>query len=338
MINHIDTKNVEGGNKDNSGNRASFVEILQGKGALKEVPQTVKIKAREVGNGWLLRSAVAKIPPYRSLMMIQQHLRSVGHLDIQVRHMCGDWVVLTFPTGKDLLSMLGEVGKNKASTAIMEPINKVINLEVNGVLFPFWVCEEQVVTNLVSRIKCNCIRCKEVGVEEEVFSQETREEDNSMGESEANDHVLNEVVDTYEGKADRNVHEMGVSDMGIEVVEWVKKSSSKFAENGFPEADVEVGVANVVLGALHHMRGVGEIEEEKEIHGRHLRGWVKKITREHKVDFVLLQESKLENVNRGMVHQLWKDDDFDFVEVRADGSAGGLLCFWDLEIFSLEEV
>ena len=43
----------------------------------------------------------------------------------------------------------------------------------------------------------------------------------------------------------RNVHEIGVSEVGVEVEELVKKSNSKFAKNGFPEADVEVGVANV---------------------------------------------------------------------------------------------
>ncbi|GFS42115.1 hypothetical protein Acr_00g0078180 [Actinidia rufa] len=421
MINHRDTKNVGGWNKDKSGNKASFLEILQGKGASKDVSQTVKIKAREVGNGWLLRSAVAKISPNRSLMTIQEHLRSLGHLDIQVRHMGGDWVVLTFPTREDMLSMLGEgkrewlrewfmevhkwgeqpeikyLGKIKVSTAIMEPINEAINLEVNGVLYPVRVCEEQV--------------CNQFG------NWRRRQYD---GESEADDDVPNEVVDTYEGKADediekqvdfmlgqsgdeervsssvsRNVHEMGVSDIGVEVIEWVNKSSSKFAKNGFPEEDVEVGVANVgsqwqatnvvadskkdkrsnyrtkgvanrnrlILDEAQAAWAIGKIlgmeykgdedevvskmvqmeEQDMEIAGdmglgkKEKRRRVKKIIRERKVDFVLLQESKMENVNRGMVRQLWKDDNFDFVEVGADGSAGVCYAIGTWRIFSLEE-
>ncbi|PSS34892.1 Extensin like [Actinidia chinensis var. chinensis] len=186
---------------------------------------------------------------------------------IDVGNHWGDVISLDDGTAKCLSFA---VGKIKVSTAIMEPINEAINLEVNGVLYPVRVCEEQVVTHLASHTKCNCIGCKEVGVEEDVSYQEIGEEDNTTGESEADDDVPNEVVDTYEGKADedvekqvdlmlgqsgdeervsssvpRNVHEMGVSDIGVEVVKWVRKSSSKFAENGFPEEDVGVGVANV---------------------------------------------------------------------------------------------
>ncbi|GFZ16219.1 hypothetical protein Acr_25g0006280 [Actinidia rufa] len=70
-------------------------------------------------------------------------------------------------------------------------------------------------------------------------------------------------------------------------------------------------------------------EQDMEIAGdmglgkKEKRRQAKKIIRDRKVDFVLLQESKMENVNRGMVRQLWKDDNFDFVEMGADGSAGG---------------
>ncbi|GFZ09150.1 hypothetical protein Acr_20g0009580 [Actinidia rufa] len=484
---------------------------------------------REVGNGWLLRSAVAKISPCRSLMTIHEHLRSLGHLDIQVRHMGGDWVVITFPTGEDLLSMLGEgkmawlkewfmevhkwgeqpeikccrvvwlncygvplnvwhamtfidvgnhwgdvislddgttkclsfaVGKIQVSTAIMEPINEAINLEVNGVLYPVRVCEEQIVTNLVSHTKCNCIGCKEAGVEEDVSSQEIGE-DNTTGESEADEDVPNEVVDTYEGKTGvdveklgglilgqlgdeervsrsltRKVHQTGVSDMGVEVEELEKKSNSKFAENGYPEADVEVGVANAgsqlkVTNVVAHSK---EAEGQTTVQAHVLNydeglssSWSMKSKKKSMEDILGIPISTISkssgakskkgkqrgrrrksssgvilrsamaaaslsasisvggvaNRNRlildeaqaawaigkllGMEYkgeedevvskmvrmeeqdmkfagdtgdgaqQLWKDDNFDFVEAGADGSAGGLLYIWDPEIFSLEE-
>ncbi|GFY93207.1 hypothetical protein Acr_08g0016030 [Actinidia rufa] len=54
------------------------------------------VKVKEPGNGWLYRSAIAKLSSTQSIVRIQDQLRNLSHAHVLVRHMGGDRVVLTF--------------------------------------------------------------------------------------------------------------------------------------------------------------------------------------------------------------------------------------------------
>lgn len=56
---------------------------------------------------------------------------------------------------------------------------------------------------------------------------------------------------------------------------------------------------------------------------------------ERKVDVLLIQESKRGSVDDSFVRSLWPLEEMGFVEVDAEGSAGGLICIWNPEIFEL---
>ncbi|GFZ02647.1 hypothetical protein Acr_15g0012550 [Actinidia rufa] len=86
----MEEKGGPNGSKETKKQRTSY------DGGRLPVP-TVKVK--ELGNGWLYRSAIAKISSTRSIVRIQDQLRNLGHAHILVRHMGGDMVVITF---KDL--------------------------------------------------------------------------------------------------------------------------------------------------------------------------------------------------------------------------------------------
>ncbi|XP_028063578.1 uncharacterized protein LOC114266848 [Camellia sinensis] len=53
---------------------------------------------------------------------------------------------------------------------------------------------------------------------------------------------------------------------------------------------------------------------------------------------VLIQETKREVVSEKFVRSVWPSTTFDFVEVDAIGSAGGLLCIWNPDLFSLRSL
>lgn len=53
------------------------------------VNKKMPIKAREIGNEWLHRSALAKLSSTRPIMLIQDYLRNLGHAHVLVRHMGG---------------------------------------------------------------------------------------------------------------------------------------------------------------------------------------------------------------------------------------------------------
>ncbi|GMP81039.1 hypothetical protein CsSME_00035889 [Camellia sinensis var. sinensis] len=52
---------------------------------------------------------------------------------------------------------------------------------------------------------------------------------------------------------------------------------------------------------------------------------------------VLLQETKRSRIDGSGFRSLWPIDSVEFMEMGADGCAGGLLCIWNPLIFSLKE-
>ncbi|GKV14958.1 hypothetical protein SLEP1_g25756 [Rubroshorea leprosula] len=65
---------------------------------------------------------------------------------------------------------------------------------------------------------------------------------------------------------------------------------------------------------------------------REVRDWVVK----EKVQYLALQETKMEGMDRQTCRTLWGSDNFDFVAKPSCGKSGGLLCVWDNSIFSMD--
>ncbi|XVE85484.1 hypothetical protein DITRI_Ditri17bG0094200 [Diplodiscus trichospermus] len=75
-----------------------------------------------------------------------------------------------------------------------------------------------------------------------------------------------------------------------------------------------------------NVRGLGRREK---------RGAVRKLLEKGRFSLVMLQESKLNEVNVGKFRSLWGNRNFRTEVTRAMGSAGGLIVAWDKEFFSL---
>ncbi|GLT26695.1 hypothetical protein SLA2020_017410 [Shorea laevis] len=69
-----------------------------------------------------------------------------------------------------------------------------------------------------------------------------------------------------------------------------------------------------------NVRGSGRTLKRKE---------VEKLVREERLDFLFLQETKLEMMEDGICRQLCNLDEFDWVAKSSSGALGGLLCIWD---------
>jgi hypothetical protein len=54
-----------------------------------------------------------------------------------------------------------------------------------------------------------------------------------------------------------------------------------------------------------------------------------------KLDFLALQESKLESVSDSLIHCLWNSTNCDWVFVPAVGNSGGVISIWRKSLFSL---
>ncbi|GKA03420.1 hypothetical protein Tco_0676201 [Tanacetum coccineum] len=66
--------------------------------------------------------------------------------------------------------------------------------------------------------------------------------------------------------------------------------------------------------------------------------WIQEINRKHKVNFVTIQETKMEDIGLFTVKALWGSFSYDFAFSPSVGSSGGILCVWDPNMFIKDSV
>ena len=106
------------------------------------------VKVNEVGNGWLYRSAIAKISSTSSIVRIQDQLRNLGEVHVLVRHMGGDMVVLTFKDLEERESMFNEgkmawlrewfVESSRWENTKLNPCSRLVWLNCYGIPLHLW--------------------------------------------------------------------------------------------------------------------------------------------------------------------------------------------------------
>lgn len=77
-----------------------------------------------------------------------------------------------------------------------------------------------------------------------------------------------------------------------------------------------------------NIRGLKKLEKRRRL---------KSLIKEKKVDMLFLQESKQGTISKEFIKTIWWNDDFDFLDVEASGTAGGLICIWNIKSFNLME-
>ncbi|GKB26093.1 RNA-directed DNA polymerase, eukaryota [Tanacetum coccineum] len=66
--------------------------------------------------------------------------------------------------------------------------------------------------------------------------------------------------------------------------------------------------------------------------------WVKELCLKNKVNFLALQETKMENMNLWCVKACWGNYTFDYAHSDSVGNSGGILCIWDPNSFHKDNV
>nr|GEU51428.1 RNA-directed DNA polymerase, eukaryota [Tanacetum cinerariifolium] len=61
--------------------------------------------------------------------------------------------------------------------------------------------------------------------------------------------------------------------------------------------------------------------------------WVKELNIKHKVNFLALQETKMDRVNHMDVKFIWGNSNYQYVSSDSADSSGGILCVWEATIF-----
>ncbi|GKV07574.1 hypothetical protein SLEP1_g19328 [Rubroshorea leprosula] len=65
---------------------------------------------------------------------------------------------------------------------------------------------------------------------------------------------------------------------------------------------------------------------------------IRDIVRKEKVEFLALQEIKMEKVDRNVCRRLWGIDDHKWIMKPSEGLSGGLLCIWSSKVFKMKKV
>ncbi|GJW55692.1 RNA-directed DNA polymerase, eukaryota [Tanacetum coccineum] len=64
--------------------------------------------------------------------------------------------------------------------------------------------------------------------------------------------------------------------------------------------------------------------------------WIKELNNKHKVNFLSVQETKLDCISDMDVKVLWGNYKFEYTISEAVGNSGGILCVWDPSVFRKE--
>nr|GEV14581.1 RNA-directed DNA polymerase, eukaryota, reverse transcriptase zinc-binding domain protein [Tanacetum cinerariifolium] len=110
-------------------------------------------------------------------------------------------------------------------------------------------------------------------------------------------------------------------------LEKEERSSSK-SEN--------IGVINIktggsILDVMENVIKVGLGQSAKK-------RWIQEITRKHLVNFISIQDTKMEDIGLFSIKALWGSFSFDFVHSPSVGNSGGILCVWDPNLFTKDDV
>ncbi|GJY64666.1 RNA-directed DNA polymerase, eukaryota [Tanacetum coccineum] len=68
------------------------------------------------------------------------------------------------------------------------------------------------------------------------------------------------------------------------------------------------------------------------------KGWIQELCTKHKINFVVLQETKSESIDLFSIKALWGNLTFDHAISPSIGNSGGILCVWDPNLFIKEHV
>jgi len=71
------------------------------------------------------------------------------------------------------------------------------------------------------------------------------------------------------------------------------------------------------------------------VRGRLKKNKIKELLRNHKVDFLAIQETKMEDINASLCANLWGNDDFDWAYLPSEGNNGGILSIWKKSLAKL---
>nr|GFC73046.1 RNA-directed DNA polymerase, eukaryota [Tanacetum cinerariifolium] len=83
---------------------------------------------------------------------------------------------------------------------------------------------------------------------------------------------------------------------------------------------------------------LGVLEEVIRLGNKTKKGWIRELSVKHKLNFIAIQETKMESVSYVDVKAIRGNSNFDFVCSDSQGNSGGILCIWEISVFRKDHV
>nr|GEU65640.1 RNA-directed DNA polymerase, eukaryota [Tanacetum cinerariifolium] len=111
----------------------------------------------------------------------------------------------------------------------------------------------------------------------------------------------------------------------------MKANTQDFGMNKGSNPSLNFKTGGLILQVMEDLVEVGLGQSTKK-------NWIRELNIKFKVNFVAIQETKLETIDLFAINALWGNFAFDFAISPSVGYSSGLLCVWDPNMFSKESV
>ncbi|GJS58787.1 RNA-directed DNA polymerase, eukaryota [Tanacetum coccineum] len=125
-----------------------------------------------------------------------------------------------------------------------------------------------------------------------------------------------------------------------EVQENVDVMNNSNGESAY-QNDHNVHSGGFILGLMEDMIRVGQsmgYTMEGCLGHKTKKEWVKELNIKHNVNFLALQETKMDRITHMDVKFMWGNSNYQFVSSDSAGNSGGILCVWEVTVFKKDYV
>ncbi|GKA33082.1 RNA-directed DNA polymerase, eukaryota [Tanacetum coccineum] len=259
-----------------------------------------------------------RVKEFASLANLKMALGNEGFMDIVIKYMGELWVMMEFKSVDSMSKFRECVSVMSWFSQIMDASNefevegRIAWVEVEGVPFRLWT------ENSFARIADKWGKLLDVDDQDETCF-----------------HSKRLCVYTKSGKSIRE--DFKVIHRGKTY--WIRANETPGWVPDFTEETAE----NILTLDERHKERMKDIDNlfVPNIQGlaqKVKKDWVKELSIKNKVNFLAIQETKMEKIDEFCVKQCWGNLVFDYAYSEAVGNSGGILCVWDTNSFCKSSV
>nr|GEX77069.1 RNA-directed DNA polymerase, eukaryota [Tanacetum cinerariifolium] len=180
--------------------------------------------------------------------------------------------------------------------------------------------------NLASTVNCVCQSSENVGEQqsEDLFGLYDLLKKHPKGAINESDPSLSHPLG-FTPEASRQVDDPIGEGIDTSFVKESSPSVHSNVMNNSEEVHVkEVSKGNSEFRHSHNHKGLGHKTKNE---------WVREFNLQHKVNFLALQETKMDRITHMDVKFIWGNSNYQFVSSDSVGNSGGILCIWEATVF-----